>query len=151
MITRRRRLGSETEHPNSSETDTPNQVLKGPSSVLLGSGNNFHQPSFFVVPAGESENHFQSVYSPPNVSFPDVKPKPDSTIMPLAGNASTYVLSTSNSSSRDRTREFLGIVDRLKSSPQNGITNSSQVIKRPDQNRQHHSEFARAAKYILSH
>lgn len=145
MITRRRRLGSETEHQGSIDSDNPNQVLKGPSSVLLGSGNNFHQPSFFIVPAVGSGSQIPSASS--SFILPNVQPKPyDSVMMPLAGSSSVPLLSTSNASSRDRTQEFFSAVRSCQSRQHNGVVNP-QTTRRPEQSRQQYSEFMKAAKY----
>lgn len=145
MTTRRRRLGSETEPQNSTESVNSSQILKGPSSVLLGLGNNFQQPSFFIIPAGESGSQTTSSSSQ-NFTSPYVLPKPgDSVTMPLAGSSSTSLLSSSTSSSRDRTKEFLAAVNSLKTRHHNGMSNI-QPVKRLDPTRQQHSEFTRAAK-----
>lgn len=149
MITRRRRQGSESEHQPFAEPQLQNQVLKGPSSVLLWSGESpQQQASFFIVPQGEI-----GAFAAPNFSANkslDVQTKLNSTdMMALAANSSSALLSSTNASSRDRTAEFLSAVRSFQNRPANGVVgrpNHPQLSRNNDQQHQQYSEFMKVAK-----
>ncbi|KAK4020768.1 Syntaxin-5 [Daphnia magna] len=151
MITRRRRQGSESEHQPFAEPQLQNQVLKGPSSVLLWSGESpQQQASFFIVPQGEI-----GAFAAPNFSANkslDVQTKLNSTdMMALAANSSSALLSSTNASSRDRTAEFLSAVRSFQNRPANGVVgrpNHPQLSRNNDQQHQQYSEFMKVAKVI---
>ena len=147
MITRRRRQGSESEHQQQfAEQPELQQVLKGPSSVLLWSGESPNQPSFFIVPQGEL-----GAFSAPDSATGknlDVQTKISGADMALVANSSSSVFTSTNASSRDRTAEFLSAVRSFQSRPANGVMgrpNQSQLSKNSEHH-QHHSEFMKVAK-----
>lgn len=147
MITRRRRQGSESEHQLSAESELQHQVLKGPSSVLLWTGENQHQqePSFFILPQSGSAVIENPIYKPNTVDFQG-KPSPDT--MALASGSGLTVLSSTNASSRDRTDEFHSAVRSFQSRSVNGgIARPSNPIKNSDHH-VHYSEFMKVAKYV---
>ncbi|KAI9564563.1 hypothetical protein GHT06_008302 [Daphnia sinensis] len=150
MITRRRRQGSESEHQPFAEPQLQNQVLKGPSSVLLWSGESpQQQPSFFIVPQGEIGAFAAPSFSA-NKSL-DVQTKTNSTdMMALAANSSSALLSSTNASSRDRTAEFLSAVRSFQNRPANGVVGrpNQQLSRNNDQQHQQYSEFMKVAKVI---
>jgi len=149
MITRRRRQGSETEQQLIADSESHQQVVKGPSSGLLWSGseNSFNQPAFYFVPPGEP-----GATAAPNVAglnFLDEQTKKttnNSDTMALASLSNSAILSSSNASSRDRTAEFLSAVRSFQSRSTNGmIANHSTQSKNHEQHQQY-SEFMKVAK-----
>ena len=136
MITRRRRQGSESEHQQFAEAAPHQDILKGPSPTILWSGENFHQPSFFIVPPGEVGAF---VAAPASV-------EKSNTDMALVTNPSSSVLSSTNASSRDRTAEFLSAVRSFQSRSANGVVARQNLTKNIDQQHQQYSEFMKVAK-----
>lgn len=151
MITRRRRQGSETEQQLIADSESHQQVVKGPSSGLLWSGSesSFNQPAFYFVPPGEPG----STANAPNVAglnFLDEQTKKtanNSDAMALASLSNSAILSSSNASSRDRTAEFLSAVRSFQSRSTNGmIVNHSASQSKNHEQHQQYSEFMKVAK-----
>lgn len=147
MITRRRRQGSESEQ-QLVELEGQHQVLKGPSSALLWSGESNQQPSFFIVPPSE----LGSFVAPADSNTGRTFAKTSADAMALVANPSSSVVSSTNASSRDRTAEFLSAVRSFQSRSANGAIgrpNNAQLPKNTDQHQQY-SEFMKVAKYVSS-
>lgn len=159
MITRRRRQGSETEHQPLIESESVKpHVVKGPSqSALLFSGetiNNSFEPSFYIVPPTYGDSYaFSSSVNTNQVNPSYIQPaQSDSETMALSHSASAPslgLISPANSTSRDRTAEFLSAVKSFQSRPSNGLPNQLPPSRQLDPHRQRYSEFSRAAKYYL--
>jgi len=147
MITRRRRQGSESEHRPLAEA-AGNNVLKGPSSVLLWSGESLNQPSVFFVPPSQT-GVTQTLLIPTETNISDVDHNRGGGDV-MATAFQNPLLSSTNATSRDRTAEFLSAVRSLQNRSTNGMlhTNRTTQVTRNSEQHQQYSEFMRVAKII---
>ena len=145
MITRRRRQGSESEHRPLSES-AGNNILKGPSSVLLWSGESLTQPSVFFVPPSQT-GVIQPLPIPTETNLVDIEQNRGAGDV-MATAFQNPLLSSTNVSSRDRTAEFLSTVRSLQNRSTNGMLHSNRAapVTRNSEQHQQYSEFMKAAK-----
>jgi len=147
MITRRRRQGSESEHRPLVET-VGNNIIKGPSSVLLWSGESLNQPNVFFVPPSQT-GVAQPLLIPTETNTADVELSRGAGDV-MATALQNPLLSSTNTTSRDRTAEFLSAVRSLQNRSTNGMlhTNRTSQVTRNSEQHQQYSEFMRVAKII---
>jgi len=148
MTTRRRRQGSESEHRPLTETAGSN-ILKGPSSNLLWSSESLHQPSVFFVPpsqAGSIPPQFNLAISETNT----VDAEQNKSGSDMMASVSNPLLYSANSTSRDRTAEFLSAVRSLQNRSTNGMLHTPRQtqVSRNSEQYQQYSEFMRVVKII---
>ena len=142
MITRRRRQGSETEQHPVAEAEGHDNVLKGPSSVLLWSGESSSgQANLFVAPSSRTDVIGFNVAEGGVIDVHSRKAD-------VMASSCNLIASSANTTSRDRTSEFLTAVRSIQSRSNNGLLRpgkQSQSQKNAEQYRQY-GEFMRAAK-----